>query len=225
MRNILLGATVLAVVFQTSTLADSAYTLSVSDKPVPQEIDAEVRDLLEPKSYAIADDGGIFYEFWFVKQLELTKKTASSDEAIKSIPEVGLLGALIVHKDDRIDFRDDVVDPGAYVLRMGVQPQDGNHMGTSPTDTFAVLVPAARDADVRAYPEHEEMVDISLEGTEANHPPILSIQPRENAEEEYPHLDVGENDWQLLCVKLPGKAGDETFDVTMEMVIEGIGYL
>lgn len=225
MRKLLFASAMLMVAIQTTTLAESAITLAVEEKPAPESLDAEVRDLLEPKAYQLSDADGLFFEFWFVKQLELTKKPASSDEALKSIPEVALFGAMIVHQDKREDFREDVIDPGTYVMRLGMQPQDGNHMGTSPTDTFAVLIPADRDRDVRAYPEHDEMVDISLEHTAANHPPILSLQPRENAGEEYPHLDTGGNDWHFVCLKLPAKAGEETFDITLQMVIEGIGYL
>lgn len=224
MRNLLLGCA-LAVCVQGTLLADSTHTLKVEEKPAPEAIDAEVREQLEPKSYTISGADGPFFEFWFAKSLELKKKPASSDEAIKAIEEVSLLGAMVVHEADHEDFREDPIDPGTYVMRLGMQPQDGNHMGTSPTDTFAVLIPADRDAEVREYPMHDEMVDISLEHTAAAHPPILSLQPIEETEGEFPRLGVTGDDWHVLIVKLPGKSGEDTVDVQMQMVFEGIGYL
>lgn len=224
MRNLLLACAV-AVLVQGATLADGNYTLNVEEKPAPEAIDAEVREQLEPKSYTISDADGPFFEFWFAKHLELKKKPTSSDEALKAIPEVSLVGALVVHEAEHEDFREDVIDPGTYVMRLGLQPQDGNHMGTSPTDTFAILVPADRDAEVREYPTHDDMVDISLEHTAAAHPPILSLQPIEEAEGDFPRLGVTGDDWQVLILKRPAKAGEETVDVQMQMVFKGIGYL
>lgn len=225
MRKLLLLGAALALVPAAILADENAYKLTVEDKAVPEAIDAEVRDQIEPKAYILADAEGAFFEFWFAKHIELKKKTDSSDEALKAIPEVSLLGAMVVHRDNHEDFREDYIDPGTYVLRLGMQPQDGNHMGTSPTDTFAVLVPAARDAEVRDYPMHDEMVDIALEDTATAHPPILSLQPVSDTEGEFPRLGVGENDWQMLVLKLPAKAGEETLDIHLQMVFEGIGYL
>lgn len=224
MRKVLL-ACVAALVLQAAVLADATFTLTVEEKPAPESIDAEVREQLEPKSYTLSDADGPFFEFWFAKHLQLKKKPASSDEALTSIPEISLLGAMVVHEADHEDFREDPIDPGTYVMRLGLQPQDGNHMGTSPTDTFAVLVPVDRDAEVREYPTHDDMVDIAMEDTAAVHPPILSLQPIDDADVEFPSLGVTGDDWQVVRLKLPAKAGEETVDVTMQMVFEGIGYL
>src|SRR5690606_4041033 len=45
------------------------------------------------------------------------------------------------------DFRNQKVEPGVYTLRLGFQPQDGDHMGTAPFNEFFLLVPAAKDTD------------------------------------------------------------------------------
>ena len=38
-----------------------------------------------------------------------------------------------------------VVPPGVYTLRLGYQPQDGDHMGTAPHSEFCLACPAAED--------------------------------------------------------------------------------
>lgn len=210
-----------------STADESELTLTVEDKPVPEEIDAQTREKIAEKAYQIADKSGIFFEFWFAKSVAVPRKSYNSQQnALESIETVDLLGALVVHTDDREDFREDVIDPGAYVLRMSHQPQDGNHMGTAPFDTFAILVRADMDEMVLEFPYHEDLVDIALEPTASVHPPILSLQPREENEQPYPHLDVGPEDWQMLCLQLRGETpeGDKV-PIDVQLVIEGIGYL
>ena len=73
MRNFLILCTA-AVLAHGTILADSTYTLTVEDKPVPDAIDAEIRDQIEPKSYTLSDSEGAFFEFWFAKTLDEAKQ-------------------------------------------------------------------------------------------------------------------------------------------------------
>lgn len=206
--------------------ADTEYALKIEDKALPEEIEAEIAEQIVPKSYQISDAEGLFFEFWFVPQLEGGEIAEKDGDTLEKLKVVSLLGAMVVHREERYDFRDDPIDSGVYVLRYSLQPQDGNHMGTSPHDSFAILIPYDRDIDVREYPDHEEMVDIASEDTVAEHPPILAIQPMEVDEGEFPRLDENEEDeWKFMCIKFSIKAGDQSTEIPVQIVFEGIGEL
>jgi hypothetical protein len=148
-------------------------------------------------------------------------------DMLENMEEIALLGVIVVHdNEERFDFREDPIDPGIYMMRMSLQPQDGNHMGTSPFDTFALLVPQDRDEEVVETDDPEEMVDIASEHTIAEHPPILSLQPLEDAEGEFPRLTHDEEeDWYFLTIELPATADGEPAKLTLNLVFEGIGDL
>ncbi len=219
-----LGLAIGTVYLSGSALA-SEFTLTVLDKELPEEIVGEVRDEIAPKAYQLSDADGVFYEFWFVKEVKIDGPVKDAKEALEKLDEVSLLGAMVVHREGRIDFREDEIDVGVYVLRLAMQPQDGDHMGTAPYDSFAILIPADRDEEVIEFPDHESMVEISGEDTVVGHPPILSLQPSENGEGDFPRLDVGEEDWQLLSLRMPVKAGKENSSIVVHLVFEGIGFL
>src|SRR6185369_5218892 len=81
---------------------------------------------------------------WFRKQLPLAKAPVGGTLAIDTVPEGSVLG-VVRATGKRRDFRDEDIPPGVYVVRLGIQPEDGNHQGSAPTRTFALLIPAKSD--------------------------------------------------------------------------------
>lgn len=206
--------------------AENGYTLSVEDQAPPEELEAEIRERIAPKVYKIGDADGVFFDVWLVPELKASAVGASNKETLDKVEEISLIGAIVVHREKRYDFRDDPIDPGTYILRMALQPQDGDHMGTSPYDTFAILMPLDAEAELKEYRDHETMVDLASEGTIAEHPPILALQPMANAEGEFPRMGMNEEDeWYFVCLKFPVKVGDETVELPVQFVFEGIGEL
>ncbi len=206
--------------------AESGFALSVEDKDPPEAISAEVREKIVPKAYQVSDAGGLFFEFWFVPELTLSAIADSTKKTLDNVEEISLVGAMIVHQEDHHDFRDDPIDPGTYVLRMVLQPQNGDHMGTSPYDSFVILMPFDKDDELKEYADHEFMVELASEDTIAEHPPILALQPMDSAEGEFPRLHVNEEDeWHSFCMKFPAKAGDASTVLPLFVVFEGIGEL
>lgn len=206
--------------------ADGEYTLAVADKEPPAELAADVRDALVPKAYQISGADGAVYEFWFVPSL--TAKTISDTprETLMSVEGVALLGAATVTDAEPHDFRDDPIDPGLFVLRMAMQPKDGNHLGTAPFDTFAILIPNERDGQLKDMPDHETMVELAQEGTIAEHPPILSLQPFEKVEGEIPRLELNEeHEWEFLYLTFPIEAEGKKSEITVGLVVHGVGEL
>ncbi len=204
------------------------YTLKVDDKAPPEEASDEVKAQLVEKSYQISDDAGVFFEFWFVQELKLSGFGETTKDSLKNLEEIALIGVAVVHENEEeyTDFRDDPIDPGLYIMRMALQPQDGNHMGTSPFDSFAILISYEKDGDVLEFMDPEEMVDIASEDTPADHPPILSLQPADDMDGDFPRMEENEEEeWHFLSIKIPAKAGDEHKDLRFNLVVVGIGEL
>lgn len=207
--------------------AESAFTLKVVDKEVPADVDDLVKENIIPKAHQISGDGEPFFEFWFAKSVEIGEVKESTKDTLETMEQLVLLGVLVVHdNEERYDFREDMIDPGIYVMRMALQPQDGNHMGTSPYDTFALLILNERDAEARDMEYAEDAVDIASEHTIAAHPPILSLQPRDDADGEFPRLTHDEDhEWHFLTLLMPATAKGEATTLPLNLVFEGIGEL
>lgn len=214
-----------SVAIASGGVAEAGDTLEVAKSVPPEEIAADIREKLEPTVYRIANEEGMIFEFWLVSTLELEAMPEQGRKALDGISGITLLGAAKVHAKERYDFRDDPIDPGVYTIRMGIQPNDGNHIGTAPYDTFAMLVPHKRDATLDGIADHDALVELSMEGTVGQHPSVFSLQPMKLAEGEFPRLTEGGDDWKFLCIKLPIKAGDKTGALALQLVYEGAGDL
>jgi hypothetical protein len=205
----------------------SAFELKVEDKEAPADVRDDVKNALVNKAHQISGEGEPFFEFWFAKTVELNAIATTMKDLLGNLDEIALLGVLVVHEnEERFDFREDPIDPGTYVLRMCLQPQDGNHMGTSPFETFAILIPQDRDEEAVDTDDPEEMVEIASEHTIAEHPPILSLQPIEDAKGEFPRLThEEEEDWHFLTIEVPATANGKPTKLSLNLVFEGIGEL
>ncbi len=206
--------------------AEDGVKLTVADKAPPAELAAELRAQLAPKAYQITDADGTAFEFWLVPGVKAKAIGATAKETLNSAEPTSLLGAVVVSDTEQHDFRDDPMDAGLYVMRLALQPKDGNHMGTAPFDTFAILLPHERDAQLKDAHDHETMVKLAQEGTVAKHPPILSLQPIEKAEGAFPRIEVdAEKEWEFLYLKLPVEAAGAKTEIVVGLVVRGIGEL
>lgn len=109
--------------------------------------------------------------FWWVKELPMKSSTPAWDD----VPEGTLVGAVKIDKDLR-DIRGRVVRAGAYTLRYGVQPANGDHLGVSPFREFLLLCPAAQDTDA-APRGHDGTIDLSKQTIGGSHPAVWSLDP------------------------------------------------
>lgn len=208
--------------------ADAAPGVKVADSAPPAEIAEELRGLLDPKSFQLDPGNGLLYEFWFRKDLPLARKPDAGD-ALAAIDETTFLGAVKVHKDTK-DFKNDEVIAGVYTMRLGIQPTDGNHLGTSPFPYFAVLVPARYDKELKAISDHDTLAELSAQDTATEHPNILSLQPALEADYrtgDFPRLGEGGDNWKWIHFKLPATVKDagEKVEIIFQLVYEGHGQL
>ena len=53
------------------------------------------------------------------------------------------------------DYRDQTIAKGAYTMRYGLQPVNGDHLGVSPYRDYALLLPGAKDKTVAMLPRKQ----------------------------------------------------------------------
>ena len=226
-RALMLGGLVgfLALISNT-TQADEPATMAVKSAKPPQPIAAPISAALDDQAISLSSDGKPFFEFWFRKPLPLAKAPGDGTLAIDTVAEGTLLGVLRIDQPRR-DFRDEDLPPGVYTLRLGIQPENGNHQGVAPTRTFALLIPAANDTKLDPIP-HNELMKVSATINAAKHPSNLNLQPVDDVSGDFPRLDE-KNDAQhkVLLLKLPAQVGDSHDQTTLSfaLVYQGTGQL
>ena len=215
------GGLLVFLLLNTSVAADR--TVKVTDKEPPKELDASIRGKLQTKAIQLLDGDKPVYEFWFSSEIPLQSKPASIGKALDVIKQATLLGAVAVARDAR-DYRDDEIRSGVYTMRFALQPQDGNHLGTSDFSYFAVLTPAKIDNKLEGITDYKTLVKASSKETSTDHPVILSLRPAASDAGDAPKLNVPAPDHKSVVVKVPAKAGAERADITFEVVYEGKGH-
>jgi len=207
--------------------ADEPAKLAVTKKAPPAELADEIRSVLQPTAVRLAEGDEPFFEFWFRKEIPLAKKPAADSFAMTAVKEGTVLGAIKVY-EERYDFKDEEIPPGVYVLRFCLQPEDGDHLGTSPTATFALLVPAKGDRKLKAFADHDDLAEASSTINAAEHPSNLNFRPVAEAAGAFPRLaSYHDGDHKVVCLRLPAKVegGADRLMLTFALVYEGMGEI
>lgn len=201
-----------------------ALELKVIDKAPPEELAADIRAKLQGKAIQLLDGAKPAFEFWLVSEMPLTSKPAGLAKALDSVGTATLLGAVKVPKPRR-DYRDDPLPAGVHTMRLALQPQDGNHLGTAEFGWFAVLVPAALDPKPDAITDYKSLVKASTKLTVTEHPVILSLRPA-TEEGAAPKLFAPAEEHKSLRVSIPAQVGgkQEKTSLVFEIVYEGKGH-
>lgn len=225
-RNILGGVTLaLLCVWSGSRGLVSAAELTLKVKPAdpPKELAAAIAGRLQKQEVQLLDGEQPLFEFWFVDALTLGAKPESLAKALESIKQPSLLGAVMVGRG-RHDYRDDDIAPGVYTMRLAIQPNDGNHLGTAEFSWFAALIPARLDTKPDGIADYKTMVKASSKETTTDHPVILSLRPASSGEGALPMLNEPAAEHKSVRVRVPAKAGEQAASVVFEVVYEGKGH-
>jgi hypothetical protein len=219
--SLVLGTLLAFLQLNASTAAD--FAVKAADKEPPNELDTSIRSKLQTKAVQLLDGGKPVYEFWFDTEIPLQSKPDSAGKALDAIKQATLLGVVAVSRDQR-DYRDDELHAGVYTMRFALQPQDGNHLGTSEFNYFAVLTPAKIDNKLDGITDYKTLVKASSKETSTDHPVILSLRPASSAQADLPQLNTPAPDHKSVRIKVPAKAGDAKDEITFEVVYEGKGH-
>ena len=199
-------------------------SLKVIDKEPPKQIADSIRNSLQPKAVQLLNGDSPAFEFWFGSEIPCKSKPGPADKALDAIAETTLLGAVAVGVGQR-DYKDNDIAAGVYTIRFGLQPQDGDHLGTAEFPYFAVLIPAANDTKPDGITTFKAMAKASSKGTASEHPVVLSLRPTSSADGDAPKLNEPATDHKSVRIKVPGKAGAEKANIVFELVYKGHGHI
>jgi hypothetical protein len=163
----------MAVAFGVAPAITNGVTVTKHTSEPPADIAAPVKERLAPGG-ATAKVGDNTMEFWWVKTLDAKSKDWSG------VAEGTLVGAMKISARFR-DIRGRTLQPGTYLLRYALQPQNGDHLGVSPHREFLLATPAAEDTTPDPL-GHDPAVDLAKKSINISHPAVISLDPPVSSE-------------------------------------------
>ena len=137
----------------------------------PDGLAATMQMRLSSEAHKVTS-GATTLEFWWVKALPMT---GGGPAEWSQVAEGALVGAVRVTGAFK-EIRGKTVNPGVYTLRLGLQPQNGDHLGASAFREFLLLSPASADTDPKPL-GFDGTVAVAKQTTGTSHPAALSLDP------------------------------------------------
>jgi hypothetical protein len=162
-----------------------------------------IKKALASQGYGVTLDDGSAVEVWPRAQVPTSPK--AREDATYTFAPSTFVGVIHFAKNTR-DYRGDAIQAGFYNLRYELQPNDGDHLGTSPTPDFLLLVPPGADTDPNHSFEFKELVDLSRQETTKKHPAPLNLVPAEA--KEFPSVTTDPDDHTILFFKVNTQSGE-----------------
>jgi hypothetical protein len=174
--------------------------------PLPPEIASGVAQVLDKSGFRITNNGAKYCEVWF--RSRLPAGAALSKEPNVTLPNipVGTLVGLIRFDAPGTDRRGQTIQPGVYLLRYGILPDNEPHQGAAPHRDFLLLTPAGEDREPNSTPNFDALLALSRKASLTPHPAVLSFW---KADTDAPGFwQQGDTDWVLQS-----KIGDIPIDL------------
>jgi hypothetical protein len=215
-----MAAGVLIATAQFTLAAD--FSLKTKESKLPESVSVEIAGSLSSSVYEISKGDKTLYRFWFGKAIKLKAKPDAPGNGLDQFVQPSVLGVVEVLEEHR-DYRDDELFENTFIIRYGIRPNDGNHLGTSDFRHFGVLVPAKKDTQLDGIDGYKSLVKASSFDTVSDHPVILSLRPVDGDAGSTPSLQEPAPDHHALRVKANGavEGGEEQIPVVFDLVFEG----
>jgi hypothetical protein len=224
LRNIPLGLVAWIAISIPVHGADAAYSVKETKTPLPEGLKDPIAKLMGDHSFQFFDAKGIvFCEVWVRKEVpaKATAEQIKNGLTYRELQEGTVLGVVQFPKAIT-DYRKQSIKAGVYTLRLGFQPENGDHMGTAPFNEFCLLVPAAEDKKTDPL-GGKELQELSTKASGTSHPAVLLLFPvaLKDVGADAKVVDKGEGHW-VLTLKLDLKAGDEKASLGLGLTLIGV---
>jgi hypothetical protein len=174
-----------------------------------------VKKALAPQGYRVTLDDGSIIDLWPPAQIQTSAKTR--EDATYPLALSLFLGVIHLAKNAR-DARGNAISPGTYNLRYELQPSDGNHLGTSPTPDFLLLVPAVADANPAQSYSFDQVIHLSEQVTSKRHPAVFNLVPADA--KQFPSVVTDSNDHTILFFRVKTQSGELPFGLVVKGTTE-----
>src|SRR4051794_21620021 len=179
MRNTGPWTVVLLLAAVPAAAADTPYSIKEANNPPPKELNAAIGNVLNDKSVQLLDaKGNLLSEYWFRKEVPVkaTPEQIKNGLTYQEVAPTTLLGVVQVVQQTT-DYRKQKIKPGLYTLRLGIQPMNGDHMGTAPYPEFCLLVPASEEKGPEPLAAQKDLEELSTKASGSGHPAIFLLFP------------------------------------------------
>lgn len=203
---------------------DARYIIKTTTSEPPNELQADIAKLLSKEAVQLSDaQGNLIAEVWLRQSVpaEATPEQVKNGLTYREVPETTIFGAIRFPKNAS-DFRKQPVKAGVYTLRLGFQPQDGDHMGTSPHPEFCLLLAASKDTTSGTL-EPKMMIEKSANSIGASHPAVLLLYPN-NKPAARPELAAKPNHHFAINARLPVTIKGQKSDAVLGISLTVIGH-
>ena len=192
-------------------------------KEAPSGLAADVAAAISETGSRISGKEGVICDVWLAKEI-LQKPKFKSSLRIKYPFQPGTLIGVIRYPDGSKpnDFRGQPLKPGTYTLRYGLQPDDGNHLGTSDIRDFLVGCPPANDTSPKRIEDIKDLFKLSASASGSTHPAIFLLTPPSDKPFDAPA--VAHDDAKHLVIfnaNANSKDGDKIVPVPISVVVVG----
>lgn len=171
-----------------------------------------VKKALAPTGYRVTLDDGSPLDVWPPAQVQTSDKPR--EDATYPLAPSLFIGVIHFAKNAR-DARGNAIAAGTYTLRYELQPNDGNHLGTSPTRDFLLLVPVAADTNPAQTYSFDQLIRLSEQVTGKRHPTPLNLVPADAT--QFPSVTTDPDDHTILFFKVKTQSGD----LPLGLVVKG----
>jgi hypothetical protein len=179
-----------------------------TDSTVP----ASFKEALAPTGYRVTLEDGSPLDVWPPARVQTSDKPR--EDAAYPLALSAFLGVIHFARNAR-DARGNAISAGTYILRYGLQPSDGNHLGTSPTPDFLLLVPVAADTNPAQTYSFDQLVLLSAQVTGKRHPAPFNLVPADAT--QFPSVATDPDDHIILFFKVKTQHGD----LPLGLVVKG----
>jgi hypothetical protein len=149
-------------------------TVQKASEPPATELAAPIQALLAADAIKVTTAPDASLTFWWATSLPVKADAVGWAQ----VAEGTIVGAVRVTGAQKDARGRRVKQPAVYVLRYGIQPQTGDHLGVSPFRDFLLLVPALLDKAADPLP-HDKLIELSPRAISVSeaHPTVLSLDP------------------------------------------------
>jgi hypothetical protein len=196
-------------------------TAKVEKVEPPEKLAAAIRELLDERALVVANADAVIMRVWFRREIPVkaTEEQIKNGLTYREIREGTLVGALELPQKF-IDFRKQELPAGVYTLRFAVQPDIGDHTGTTPHPEFCLISFADDDRTVEEI-EKKKLIEVSSRVNEGRHPAVLLLWPNQDKEDAVKIVAKGEG-VLVATIKRPVASGTMKTTLGFAVTVAGV---
>jgi hypothetical protein len=200
---------------------ETNFTAKIEKIKSPEKLAPAIGKLLDEDALVVREGDAVIMTIWFRRAIPIK----ASEEQIKNgltyreIPEGTLIGALEFPRNFT-DYRKQELPAGVYTLRFAVQPDIGDHTGTSPHPEFCLICPAGDDPSEEAI-DKKKLIELSSKVNDGRHPAVLLLWPHNAKENAVKIADKG-NGVLVATIKRPVVSDEATALLGFAVTVAGV---